>query len=41
MAEILPIADVLPFGRLAALRSLALALQDVVVVVAEQLIVLV
>ncbi len=41
MAEILPITDVLPLVGLAALRPLASALEDEVVVVASELIVLV
>jgi len=36
LAEILPITNVLPFVGLASVRSLALALEDEVVVVADQ-----
>ena len=36
MAQILPVTDVLPFVCFAALRSLALALEDEVEIVAGQ-----
>ena len=36
MAEILPIANVLPFVCLASVRSLALALEDEVMFVADK-----
>ncbi len=36
MAEILPVTDVLPFVCLAVLRSLALALEDEIEIVAAE-----
>ncbi len=41
MAQILPVTDVLPLARFAALRSLALALEDEVMLVADESVVLV